>query len=146
MAYLQPLGNRWKPSLAGPLTAGIGTLRQQITHTALRQSRAIHDRSLALTALVLINDWQASFRQAQIVAADLRTLAVLLGFYRDVCADTGAWHDPDVIAQYRCESQLLLVQLAGIELEQNNLALSDWLEYNVAPWTSSMATNLQGMR
>ncbi len=145
MAYLHPLGNRWKSSLAEPRKAGFGTLRQQITHTSLRQARAIHERSLALTALVLINDWPASIRQARIVAADLRTLTVLLGFYRDVCADTGASHDPEVIAQYRRESQLLLVQLSGIELEQNNLALSDWLEYNVAPWTSSMATNLQGM-
>jgi hypothetical protein len=120
-------------------------LRQQITRTALRQARAIHEHALALTTLVLINDWPASFGQAQMVASEMRTLAVLLGFYRDACADTGAWYDPDAITQYRCEARILLIQLTGIELKQNNLALSDWLEYNVSPWTSSMATNLQGM-
>lgn len=126
-------------------TVSLGTLRDQITRTALRQAGSIHARAMALVSLVLINEWPVSCRQARIVVGKLRTLGALLGFFRDVSADPQGSPDPDVIARFQSEARMLLDQWSGLEIDNNNLALSDWLEYNVVPWSSNVATTLQKM-
>jgi len=146
MAYLQPSGSRWKTVPAQARTVTAGTLRHQIARTALRQVGSVQARAEALASLVLINEWPVSFRLAQSVASDLRALIELIGFYRDVSAGTVTSRSLDVFADYRGQARVLLLQLSCLEIEKDIVALSDWFDYNVAPWSRSMATTLQKIR
>lgn len=126
-------------------TISLETLRGQIARTALRQAESIHARAVSLASLVLINEWSVSFKQAQRVASDLRTLAALLGFFRDVSPDALAIQGADHMVRGRCKARILLIHWSTLEIEKDNIALSDWLEYSVAPWSNSVATTLQKM-
>lgn len=126
-------------------TISLQTLRGQIARTALRQAESIHARAVSLASLVLINEWEVSFKQARMVASDLRTLAALLGFFRDVSPEPMSLRGADNIARGRCKARILLIHWATLEIEKDNIALSDWLEYSVAPWSNSVATTLQKM-
>jgi hypothetical protein len=121
-------------------------LGQQIERTALRKVASIYERAVALTPLVLINEWPVSLGQARCLASDLRTLIALLGFYRDVCEETPARHSLDLIGDYCVDARGLLVQLGCVEGEKDIVALSDWCEYNVAPWCMSMAASLKKLQ
>jgi phosphate uptake regulator len=121
-------------------------LGQQIGHTALRQAASIHERAVALTPLVLINEWPVSLGQARFLASDLRTLIALLGFYRDVCEETPDPRCLDLVGDYCVHARTLLVQLGCVENEKDIVALSDWFEYNVVPWCVSMAASLKKMQ
>ncbi len=146
MASFKPSGNRPEAVRIKVSRAVLETLGRQVESTVLRQAAAVQARAGALITQVLISEWPASYRQARQVASELRTLLTLLGFYRDVCGEKLTARNLDLLVDHQCHARMLLVQLACLETGKDNVALSDWFEYNVIPWCLSLETGVKKMQ
>ncbi len=122
------------------LTISLVSLRCQIASTALRHAESLHKRAEALIPLVLINEWDPMCALTTQLKGDFQTLISLLGFLRELDDDTAPCQP---LVDHWESAHIISARWASVEEQKDLIALSDWLEYSVAPWLRKLANHLK---
>lgn len=121
-------------------TISLTSLRCQIATTALRHATSLHQKTEALVPMVLINDWEPMKTLTTHLRCDFQTLIALLGFLRELDDDTMPCQP---LVDHWESAHIIVARWTCVEDQKDLIALSDWLEYSVAPWLKKLVHHLK---